>query len=221
MSASPIVFDAYGTLFDVYAVSTQAEAFFPGRGQTLAELWRTAQIDYTRLRALGGKYADFWTITRDALVFAGASMELELTTGHISSLMGAYQQLTLFPENLEVLRTLKSRGHMLGILSNGTASMLSDAILSSGLKGMFTHILSADAVRSYKPAQDVYALAPEAFEVMARDIVFVSSNSWDICGAGWYGFQTFWVNRGDGVLDMLGTRPGGEGRNLRDLLGFI
>lgn len=216
-----IAFDAYGTLFDVYAVGAQAEKFFPGHGASIAELWRVAQIDYTRLLTLCGRYEDFWTITGNALEFAIAKLGLELNAAQKNQLMGAYAQLTAFEENLDVLNTLKTADIPLAILSNGSPDMLNSAISAAGMNGVFDHVLSVDAVKKFKTAPEAYQMAPDAFGTPKEDIVFVSSNGWDVCGATWFGFRTFWVNRAGNVLEKLGVEPHEKGRNLRDLLPFV
>lgn len=216
-----IAFDAYGTLFDVYAVGAKAEEIFPGYGPRLAKIWRVAQIDYTRLLTLCGRYTDFWTITENALEFSAEKLGLILKPAHREKLMGAYAQLTAFGGNLGVLKALKSAGVPLAILSNGTPDMLNSAVSAAGMDGIFDYILSVDAVKKFKTAPEAYQLAPDAFDAPAERIVFVSSNGWDICGATWFGFRTFWINRAGNVLEKLGVIPEAEGRNLGELPGFI
>ena len=216
-----ITFDAYGTLFDVYSVGALAEELFPGMGGRLAAVWRTAQIDYTRIRTLSDRYCDFWEITGDALLFAARSLGLELTPGRRDALMDQYARLAAFPEAPGVLRDLKTKGFALAILSNGSGPMLSSAIASAGMEGLFTHVLSVDQVQKYKTAPEAYQLAPDAFLRPAAEVIFVSSNSWDICGATWFGFRTFWINRAANPLDVLGIAPHGEGRTLADLAAFV
>ena len=147
-----IAFDAYGTLFDVYSIGALAEEIFPGDGKALAELWRERQIDYTRLRTLSGQYADFWTVTGDALDFACDRLVLGLTPGNRDRLMAQYERLHAFPENLRVLQELKRLGLALGILSNGTPWMIANAVAAAGMDGLFDHILSVDGVRKFKTA---------------------------------------------------------------------
>jgi len=220
-SVRGIAFDAYGTLFDVYAVGALAEELFPGKGALLAEYWRVAQIDYSRIRALCGRYRDFWALTGDALDFAAAKLGLALAPDQRQALMEQYAALKAFPENLEVLQTLKGDGLKLAILSNGTPDMLKSAVGAAGMAGVFDHILSVDAVRTFKTAPEAYQMGPDAFGCPAGEIVFVSSNGWDVCGASWFGYQSFWVNRAGNVLDRLGVSPQGEGTSLADLPGFV
>lgn len=216
-----IVFDAYGTLFDVYSVGELAEALFPGNGRALAELWRERQIDYTRIRTLSDRYRDFLGVTRDALEFAAERLGLPLTAPVADRLMDQYARLSAFPENLRVLQQLRAGGRPLGILSNGTPAMIATAVASAGMDGLFDHVLSVESVRRYKTADEAYALGPRAFGLTAPRILFVSSNGWDACGATWFGYTTFWVNRAQLPLERLGVRPTAEGRSLEDVLRFL
>lgn len=216
-----ILFDAYGTLFDVYSVGVLAEKLYPGHGAALAELWRVAQIDYSRILTLCGRHRDFRALTEDGLRFAAKSLELDLTGEKRDRLMGQYDRLEAFGENLEVLRELKTRGLQLGILSNGTPGMLDSAIAAAGMSEIFDHVLSVEAVQKFKTAPEAYQLGPDAFGCHVGDLAFVSSNGWDVCGATWFGYHTFWVNRAGKVLDELGVTPMGEGRSLRDLPAFL
>lgn len=216
-----VVFDAYGTLFDVYSVGQLAEELYPGHGAAIAEIWRVAQIDATRIRTLCGKYRDFWGLTEDGLYFALAKLGLDARPEAVNALLDQYAHLTAFSENHKVLETLKSQGHRLAILSNGSPEMLDSAVKSAGFEGHFEHVLSVDRVKKFKTAPEAYQLAPDALGVAKEQIVFVSSNGWDVCGATWFGFRTFWVNRAQTVLDPYGIAPHGEGRNLTDLLAFV
>jgi 2-haloacid dehalogenase len=215
-----IAFDAYGTLFDVYSVVALAEEIFPGDGKALAELWRDRQIEYTRIRTLCGQYADFWTVTGDALDFTCDRLALDLTPRDRDRLMAQYERLPAFPENLHALQELQRLGVRLGILSNGTPWMIANAVAAAGMDGLFNHILSVDSVRKFKTAPEVYQLGPDAFGCSAAEILFVSSNGWDVCGATWFGYTTFWVNRADAPLERLGVRPTAEGHTLDDVVAF-
>ena len=216
-----ILFDAYGTLFDVYSVGSLAEQIYPGQGAALAALWREKQVDYTRLRTLSDRYVDFLKLTEDALRHACARLRLDLSAAQCERLLGQYHRLTAFPEVLPTLTQLRSQGFALAILSNGTPRMLESAVDAAGLSGLFTHILSADQVRKYKTAPEVYELGLAAFDCPAAALVFVSSNAWDACGATWFGYRTFWVNRAADPVEQLGVVPTGEGRSLKDLAGFL
>ena len=221
MSIHAIIFDAYGTLFDVYSIGALAERLFPGKGSALAELWRDKQIEYTRLRTLSNTYKPFWEVTQDALVFSCRKLGIELTLDAQNQIMGQYARLQAFAEVRPVLEQLRARQLKLAILSNGNPQMLDAAVQAAALSDQLDAVLSVDSVHKFKTAPEAYQLAPDRFGVPARDMLFVSSNGWDVCGAAWFGFQTFWVNRAGAPLEELGVAPNGIGRNLQDLLAFI
>jgi 2-haloacid dehalogenase len=211
---SAICFDAYGTLFDVYSVGQCAEDLFPGMGSALARMWRDKQVEYTRLRSMGQRYETFWSITQDSLVYCGAALGLAMGKTEVNALMTQYASLSGFPEALETLKRLKAAGLKLAIHSNGDPDMLAKAVASSGMQGIFETVLSADTVKRYKIDASVYQLAPDYFGCAANDILFVSSNGWDICGASWFGFETFWVNRAGAPREQLGVSPNHEAQDL-------
>jgi len=160
-------------------------------------------------------------VTGDALAYAVAALKLPATSGQLQSLMDAYRALSPFPENRRVLEALHRSGIVLGTLSNGTIAMLEAALASSGLRGLLSHVLSVDAICRYKTHPDAYALGPAALGLPAAQIAFVSSNCWDVAGATWYGYRTFWVNRSGAPLDRLDAQPEGSGRTLEDLVPFV
>ncbi|MDO9194275.1 MAG: haloacid dehalogenase type II [Undibacterium sp.] len=221
MTIQAIVFDAYGTLFDVYSIRELGEKLFPGAGQALAELWRDKQIEYTHLRSMSSMYKPFWEITQDALIFSCKKLGLRLNLDAQSALMGQYARLQAFPENLSVLQELSTRGFKLAVLSNGNPQMLQSAVDAANMQGIFTHLLSVDLVKKFKTAPEAYQMAPDIFGTPAKNILFVSSNCWDACCASWFGYTTFWVNRHAAPLEELGVRPHGEGRSLVDVLEFV
>ncbi|HET7775666.1 MAG TPA: haloacid dehalogenase type II [Azospira sp.] len=216
-----IVFDAYGTLFDVYSVGALAEQLFPGKGVALAALWRDKQIEYSRIRSMSGRYKPFWDVTQDALVYAAAALGIPLGDEERGRLMSQYACLSAFPENLPALKELKALGLPLAILSNGTRAMLDIAVKSSGMGGLFEHILSAETVQKFKTAPEVYQLGPDAFGLPAREILFVSANSWDACGATWFGYTSFWINRTGQPAERLDVAPTANGHRLSDVVAFI
>lgn len=220
MPIKAIIFDAYGTLFDVYSVETQAESLFPGHGTQLASIWRDKQIEYSRLRTLCNQYADFWQITEDALEFACEKLGQALTVNARTRLMSAYAELVAFPENTEALEQLKAMGIPLSILSNGTPWMLEQAVTASGLSEFFDHILSVDTVRRFKTAPEAYQMGLDTFGYEAGDILFVSSNCWDAIGATWFGYRTIWLNRYDLPLDRLGVVPHRIGTSLQGVVDY-
>ena len=222
-SAAPqaVLFDAYGTLFDVYSVGLLAEQLWPGQGSALALLWRDKQIDYTRLASMSQRYRPFWDLTRAGLRFACEKLGLPLTREAEERLMNQYRHLSAFPENRAVLQALKDRSVRAGILSNGDPEMLAVAIKSAGLSDLIDPVLSAHGVQRFKTDAAVYQLGPDAFGLPARQILFVSSNGWDAIGATWFGYTTLWINRAQGPLEQLDTQPTRIGSSLRDVLDFF
>jgi len=227
-----VLFDAYGTLFDVYSVGLLAEQLFPGHGQALSVLWRDKQIEYTRLVTTsnhGAHYQPFWELTRAALIYAIKRIVVPaqptgaggLFDTQIDRLMNQYRHLSAFPEGRQVLSELKAKGIPTGILSNGDPAMLNLAVKSAGLDGLLDHVISVDPIRKYKTHPQAYALGEQATGLPASQIAFVSCNSWDALGATWYGFQTLWVNRYHLPFEELGTEPTRTGSNLRDVLNFF
>jgi len=205
------VFDAYGTLFDVHSIVDAARAVTPDP-QALSLLWRQKQLEYTWLRSLMERYEDFWVVTGQALRYALRRLGITATEAQVETLMDAYLRLLPFPEVPAALRTLA--GTPLAILSNGSPRMLEGAVRSSGLEGVFAHVLSVDAVRVYKPSPRVYELGPRAFGLAAREILFVSSNAWDIAGAAAFGYRTCWCNRQGTPMEDLGFTPDHEVERL-------
>lgn len=219
-----VLFDAYGTLFDVYSVGLLAEQLFPGQGQALSVLWRDKQIEYTRLVTTsndGAHYRPFWELTRAGLRYACKRLGLELTAAREEQLMNQYRHLSDFPEGREVLQALKTRGVATGILSNGDPGMLGIAVRSAGLDGLLDHVISVDAVRKYKTHPEAYRLGTQAMKKPASQILFVSCNAWDALAATWFGFRTLWVNRYGLPFEELGTQPTRTGTSLDDVLAFF
>lgn len=220
-AARAVLFDAYGTLFDVHSVVQQAEAIFPGRGEALSLLWRDRQIEYTRLVSMSGRYRPFWDLTRAGLRFAAQRLGLALDAVAEQRLMDQYRQLSAFAENREVLETLHARGVRAGILSNGDPEMLAAAVASAGFAGLLDPVLSVQETGRYKTDPACYALGPAALGLPAEQVLFVSSNCWDAVGATWFGYQTLWVNRSGAPLEALDTEPTRVGSSLRDVLDFF
>lgn len=231
-----VLFDAYGTLLDVYSVAELIEELFPGKGQAMSVLWRDKQIEYTRLVTTcnhGAHYRPFSEITRAALTFTIKRLacdadetwaEDEFLLEYepvIEMLLAQYQHLDAFPENTAVLQELKARGITTGILSNGDAYMLQDAVRFAGLGPYLDHLISVDAVRKFKTHPDAYALGEQVTGLRACDILFVSSNGWDALGATWHGYQTLWVNRYHLPFEELGTQPTRVSSDLRAVLDFF
>jgi 2-haloacid dehalogenase len=218
---SAVLFDAYGTLFDVYSVGILAERLFPGFGERLGLLWRDKQIEYTRLTSMSGKVRSFRDCTRAGLRYAAARFGLTLTEGGERELMQAYEQLAPFPENRGVLVELQRRGIRAGILSNGDPDMLEAVVRHAGFTGLVDPVLSVEGTGRFKTDPAAYALGTHAFGLDAADILFVSSNCWDAIGATWFGYTTLWINRFQLPLDELGARPTRIGTQLSDVLDFF
>lgn len=212
------VFDAYGTLFDPFSVQWKAERVFPGRGEALSRLWRSRQLEYTWLRTLMHRYADFWQVTGDALVYACRSLGLRCEATQQEELMQEYLRLEVYPDVRAGLEALPSR--RLAILSNGTPQMLEAVVEHAGLKPAFAALLSVDKVKTYKPSPNVYELAVELLNLKKSQIGFVSSNYWDAAGAAAFGFPAFWLNRSRAAPDELGTTPEAAITSICELAGF-
>ena len=212
------VFDAYGTLFDVHSV-IEAGREVTGDPQALSTLWRQKQLEYTWLRSLMGRYEDFWSVTEAALRFSLERLGIRTGEDAIRRLMEAYLSLATFPEVETALAAMA--GTPLGILSNGSPRMLAAAVRSSGLEGRLAHVLSVDAVQTYKPSPAVYELATRAFELPAADILFVSSNGWDVAGAKAFGYRACWCNRLGAPRENLGVTPDLEVACLDEILALL
>ena len=202
MTPRGYVFDAYGTLFDVHSVVEAGRAVTRDPA-ALSAMWRQKQLEYTWLRALMGRYEDFGAVTEAALRWTLRSLELRPSQADVRRLMEAYHALACFPDVKPALERLAGRPR--AILSNGSPAMLEAAVRSSGLGRHFEHVLSADAVKTYKPAPSVYALGPHALGMPASELLFVSSNAWDVAGAKSFGYQVAWCNRSGAPAENLGV----------------
>ncbi|HZR67458.1 MAG TPA: haloacid dehalogenase type II [Burkholderiales bacterium] len=202
-----LVFDAYGTLFDVHTVAALCETLWPGKGEAITRAWRAKQLEYTWQRSLMRRYQDFKRVTEAGLRYACAAAGAPLADDQLRRLMDAYLELSPFPDAREAIAALKQRKLRLAILSNGSPAMLRPLVKNAGLREMFHAVLSVDELEMYKPAPAVYRLAVEKLELPKGAIGFVSSNCWDACGAKSFGFRTFWVNRAGAPLDDLGAAP--------------
>lgn len=216
-----VLFDAYGTLLDVYSVADLAETLFPTHGIAIAQLLREKQIDYSRLRSMAGQYKPFWDITRDALRFACTAKGLHLGVEQEQRLMNQYARLTAFPENLQVLQALKERGVPMGVLTNGNREMIASSLHNAAMHTYFDHVLTSETVKKFKPDPLIYELGPQALKLPAEQILFVSSNAWDACAAQWFGYQAFWINRTGAALEVLDIEPTYRGSLLNDILQIL
>ena len=214
-----LVFDAYGTLFDVHSAIAECEILFPGNGASLSQLWRGKQLEYTWLRSLMGRYADFSAITGAALKTACDTLRLDLREAAATRLMEAYLVLKAFPDVMDTLARLHE--YKLAILSNGSPAMLNAVVRHNRLDGVFDAVLSVDALRIFKPHPSVYAYAAEQLRAPPAAIGFVSSNFWDVAGATSFGFRAFWINRSAAAPDDLGYRPSAVLTRLTDLPALL
>lgn len=213
MAAEALVFDAYGTLFDVHSVAARCKSCWPGRGTQLSQLWRAKQLEYTWQRSLMQRYVPFSTVTREALAYACEALGLKLTQAQVEDLMGEYLRLSVYPDARKALERLKTRR---AILSNGSPDMLGPLVEHSGLR--FDAVISVDELEIYKPAPRVYELAVQKLRASKDRIGFVSSNCWDALGAKSYGFEVYWINRAKAPLDRLGFKPDAVLTSLDEIL---
>jgi 2-haloacid dehalogenase len=218
---SALVFDAYGTLFDVHSVSRLAESLFPGRGTALSVAWRTKQLEYTWLRSLMGRYEDFSRVTQSALEWSLESLAIEADDAARRALLDEYRRLAMFPEVHETLQRLSGK-RALAILSNGHPEMLNAVIEHNGLASLFRGgILSVHAAKVFKPDPRVYRLVEDALGVPRSMMGFVSSNGWDAAGAKAFGFRAFWVNRSAAPVERLGVRPDAVVKDLAAIVDLV
>ncbi|OYU19607.1 MAG: haloacid dehalogenase, type II [Rhodobacteraceae bacterium PARR1] len=220
MTITTLVFDAYGTLFDVtgaarLAAATPEGAILGDRWPLLAAEWRRKQLEYTWQRAISGAHAAFDVVTAEALDWALEAMSLSAPALR-TRLLALYDELPAFPEVLDVLTNLHGTGYRLAILSNGSPRMLASLTAAAGLQALIHDLLSVESVRVYKPDFRVYAMVEPALGVKPRQVLFISANGWDIAGATRFGFNTAWVNRTGQPMDRL---PQGPKHILRDLTG--
>lgn len=209
-----LVFDAYGTLFDVHSVQSRCDSLWPGKGAALSQAWRAKQLEYTWQRSLMRRYAPFSQVTEEALLFACELLNLKVREDEKRSLLDEYRKLGLFADVSTTLKKLPDK--KLAILSNGSPDMLDPLVAQSGLR--FDAVLSVDELRTYKPDPAVYELAVEKLQIPKKDIGFVSSNGWDAQGAKSFGFTVFWINRANAPVDRLGFRPDHVVKSLDEIL---
>jgi 2-haloacid dehalogenase len=214
MSLDALVFDAYGTLYDVHSVLRRCEAFFQGKGAQLSQLWRAKQLEYTWQRSLMGRYAPFSTVTREALAYACEALGLQLTAERMEALMSEYNMFATYPDVADAFE--RFAGRKLAILSNGSPDMLEPLVEHSALE--LDAVLSVDELRIFKPAPEVYGLAVARLKIPKERIGFISSNCWDALGAKSCGLQVFWINRAGAPVDRLGLHPDQIVGSLNEIL---
>ena len=211
-----IIFDAYGTLFDVNSAAEKCKDKIGDKWESFANFWRTTQLEYTWLRSLMGRHKDFWQITEDSLDKSIKAFNVD--TSMKNELLNLYKILSPYKEVPETLKALKEKKFKLAILSNGTPSLLNELVESNNLNNLFDDIFSVEEVGVYKPNSKVYDIPVKKYKIKKNEIAFLSSNTWDVSGGGNYGYQAIWVNRNNNVFDNLDFKPKLEIKNLSLLL---
>ena len=214
-----IIFDAYGTLFDVNSAAEKSKNKIGDKWEAFANYWRTTQLEYTWLRSLMHRHKDFWQITEDSL---DKSMKVfNINKDMKAELLNLYKKLSPFSEVKETLENLKKKDMKLSILSNGTPELLNELVVSNKLDAIFDDIFSIEEVRIYKPDSKVYDLPVNKYKIKPNEIIFLSANTWDVSGGGNYGYNSVWVNRNNAVFDNLDYKPFKEIKSLQQLLDIV
>ena len=214
-----IIFDAYGTLFDVNSAAEKCKDKIGDKWESFSNYWRTTQLEYTWLRSLMKRHEDFWKITEDSL---DKSMKIyEIDSAMKNELLDLYKILLPFKEVPEVLKILKEKNFNLAILSNGTPTLLNQLVKSNNLENIFNDIFSIEEVGIYKPDSKVYDMPIKKYQIQKNEVAFLSANTWDVSGGGNYGYNSIWINRNNNIFDNLDYRPKNEIKNLNQLLEII
>ena len=211
-----IIFDAYGTLFDVNSAAEKCKSKIGDKWESFANYWRTTQLEYTWLRSLMNRHKDFWAVTEDSLDKSMQAFKIEPLMKN--ELLDLYKILSTFPEVKEVLQNLKKKDYKLAILSNGTPSLLNELVKSNNLDNIFNDIFSIEEVKVYKPNSKVYDIPIKKYQIKKNEVAYLSANTWDVSAGGNYGFNTVWVNRSNNIFDYLDYKPKNEVKNLKQLL---
>ena len=214
-----IIFDAYGTLFDVNSAAEKCKDKIGAKWEDFANFWRTTQLEYTWLRSLMRRHKDFWQITEDSLDKSMKTFNIE--TSMKNELLNLYKVLSPFKEVPETLRKLKERNFKLAILSNGTPSLLKELVESNNLDKLFDDLFSIEEVGIYKPDSKVYDLPIKKYKIKSNEVAFLSANTWDVSGGGNYGYNSIWVNRNNIIFDNLDYKPNNQVKNLSELIDLI
>ena len=205
MKTKSVVFDAYGTLFDVNSAAEKCKDKIGGKWEAFANFWRTTQLEYTWLRSLMNRHKNFWQVTEESL---DKSMKaFDINTSMRSELLDLYKVLSPFKEVHEVLKILKEKNYKLGILSNGTPALLNELIESNNLKNIFDDVFSIEGVKIYKPSSMVYDMPIKKYNIQKDEVAFLSANTWDVSGGGNYGYNSIWVNRNKNIFDNIDYKP--------------
>ncbi len=214
-----IIFDAYGTLFDVNSAAEKCKDKIGNKWEGFANYWRTTQLEYTWLRSLMNRHKDFWQITEDSLDKSMKAFKIDPSMRN--ELLDLYKILSTFPEVKEVLQNLKKKDYKLAILSNGTPALLNELVTSNNLDNIFDDIFSIEEVKVYKPNSKVYDIPVKKYQIQKNEVAYLSANTWDVSAGGNYGFNPVWVNRSNNIFDNLDYKPQNEISNLKDLLNII
>ena len=214
-----IIFDAYGTLFDVNSAAEKCKEKIGDKWESFANYWRTTQLEYTWLRSLMKRHKDFWQVTEDSL--DKSLLAFKIDPNMRSELLNLYKILNTFPEVKEVLKNLKEKKYKISILSNGTPDLLDGLVKSNDLEKMFDEIFSIEEVGIYKPDGKVYDMPIKKYKVEKSEIAFLSANTWDVSGGGNYGYNSIWVNRNKNIFDNLDYKPKNEIKNLKELIDIV
>ena len=214
-----IIFDAYGTLFDVNSAAEKCKDKIGNKWENFANYWRTTQLEYTWLRSLMKRHKDFWQITEDSLKKSMKAFNIDPSMKN--ELLNLYKILSPFKEVPETLKILKEKNFKLSILSNGTPSLLSELVRNNDLQNLFDDLFSIEQVGIYKPDSKVYDLPIKKYKIEKNEVAFLSANTWDVSGGGNYGFNSIWVNRNNSIFDNLDYKPLNEIKNLRELIKLI
>jgi len=214
-----IIFDAYGTLFDVNSAAKKCNDKIGDKWEDFANYWRTTQLEYTWLRSLMNKHKDFWQVTEDSLDKSMKAFKIDPSMRN--ELLDLYKILSTFPEVKEVLQNLKKKDYKLAILSNGTPTLLNELVTSNNLDNIFDDIFSIEEVGIYKPDSKVYNLPIKKYQIKKDEVAFLSANTWDVSGGGNYGYSSIWVNRNNNIFDNLDYKPKNEVKNLKQLLDIV
>ena len=214
-----IIFDAYGTLFDVNSAAEKCKDKIGDKWEGFANYWRTTQLEYTWLRSLMNRHRDFWQITEDSLDKSIKAFKIDNSMRN--ELLDLYKKLSTFTEVKEVLNSLKKKNYKLAILSNGTPALLNKLVSSNDLTDIFDDIFSIEEVGIYKPDSKVYDLPIKKYQIKKDEVAFLSSNTWDVSGGGNYGYNSIWVNRNKNIFDNLDYKPKNEVENLKQLLNIV
>jgi len=214
-----IIFDAYGTLFDVNSAAEKCKDKIGDKWEGFANYWRTTQLEYTWLRSLMNRHKDFWQITEDSLDKSIKAFKIDNSMRN--ELLDLYKKLSTFTEVKEVLNSLKKKNYKLAILSNGTPALLNKLVSSNDLTDIFDDIFSIEEVGIYKPDPKVYDLPVKKYQIKKDEVAFLSSNTWDVSGGGNYGYNSIWVNRNKNIFDNLDYKPKNEVENLKQLLDIV